>query len=471
MPDMDAVLRLGALEQAAAIASGRLDAEELVEAYLARIRRLDGALSAFVHVDEAGARRAARDKDRFRRGSLPPFHGLPIGIKDLNLAAGMFARFGSRAFERFFAFSDDATVKQLRAAGFVMVGKTATSELGTLPVSEPDIHPPARNPWNGEHTPGGSSGGSAAAVAAGLVPVAQASDGAGSIRIPASFCGLYGLKPSRGRVPNPFGADDRRLIYTMGAVTRTVADGAAMLDVMAGITVGKPHWAPPPPKPFLSMIDEPIPSLKILVVTDTPLAVVAPEVREATLRFARTLERAGHRIVDGAMVDGAVDDFLPVWQHTTAHAPVHDWNLTQPTTRWLAAKGRGHTLAQIHALVESLERRVLAWFDGWDLAILPTVPNPAPKVGAWKGLRPPEVFARAVEIGPFTAPFNVSGQPAASVPAGLSSSGLPIGVQLVGRPNDDALVLAVSRLLERAHPWRDAIAPMWSVPERAWADA
>ncbi|MEO7094275.1 MAG: amidase, partial [Polyangiales bacterium] len=303
----DAILDLSAVEQARRIRIGDLDAEELVELYLARVARLDPALSAFVQVDAEGAIREARRKDRLRgRGDLPPFHGVPIGIKDLNLARGMFARFGSRAFERFIAFSDDETTGQLKLGGFIVLGKTATSELGTLPITEPDIHPPTRNPWNLEHTCGGSSGGSASAVAAGMLPIAQASDGAGSIRIPASFCGLYGLKPSRGRVANPFNLDDRRLIYTMGPIARSVEDAAAMLDVMAGIGVGKPHWAPPPPRSFHALTNEAPPrGLRIKLVLDSPLARTHPEVRAAVIRVAKLLEEQGHRVEEGAMVEGS----------------------------------------------------------------------------------------------------------------------------------------------------------------------
>ena len=462
-PFDDATLDLSAVEQARRIRVGDLDAEELVELYLARIGRLDPTLSAFVQVDAEGARREARRKDRLRgRGDLPPFFGVPIGIKDLNLARGLFARFGSRAFERFVAFTDDETTGQLRRGGFIVLGKTSTSELGTLPITEPDIHPPTRNPWNLERSAGGSSGGSASAVASGMLPIAQASDGAGSIRIPASFCGLYGLKPSRGRVPNPFNLDDRRLIYTMGPIGRSVEDVAAMLDVMAGIGVGKPHWAPLPPRPFQKMMHEtPPPPLRIRLVLDTPLAKTHPEVREATLRAARLLEELGHRVEEGAMVDGSIEEFLPVWQFTAASAPVHDWKLTQPTTQWLAAHGKGLTRQRVDELQQTLEKRVLAWFSGFDLVITPTVPRPPPRIGAWKHLEPEAAFAEAAQLGPFTAPFNVSGQPAASLPVAVSSEGLPIGVQLVGGPHADALVLQISRAIEVAWPWKDRRAPGW----------
>ena len=206
---MDDVLAKPALEQAALIASGSISSEELVVAYLDRIARVDPSVSAFTHVLRRSARADARRKDaalrrrgrRGRRGGrpLPPFYGVPVAIKDLNFARGSFTRMGSRAYRWFYSPFDDKVVAQLRRGGFVLLGKVATSELGALPVTEPDIHLPTRNPWRLDITPGGSSGGSAAAVAARMAPIALGSDGAGSIRIPSSFCHLYGIKPSRGR--------------------------------------------------------------------------------------------------------------------------------------------------------------------------------------------------------------------------------------------------------------------------------
>jgi amidase len=375
-----------------------------------------------------------------------------MGIKDLNLARGMFARFGSRAFERFMAFADDATTAQLRRGGFVILGKTTTSELGTMPVTETDIHPPTRNPWNPEHTSGGSSGGSGAAVAARMLPIAQASDGAGSIRIPASFNGLVGIKPSRGRVRNSFDLDDRRIIYTTGPLARSVEDVAAMLDVMAGIVVGEPHWASPPDRPYArSMHDRPR-GLRVRTTTHSPLAETHPEVVAATKAVAALLASMGHHVEEGKMVEGTVEEFLPIWQFQTASAPVYDWNLAQPVTRWLADSGRRVTQERVDEIQVAMQARILDWFAGADLWVTPTVPAPPPRVGAWKHLPPAEAFARAAELGPFTAPFNVSGQPAISVPVAISSGGLPIGVQIVGPPLRDDLVLQIARAIEEAMP-------------------
>jgi amidase len=421
---------------------------------------MNGRLSAFVDVLRERALAEARSADtrlRRRKDTLPAFVGVPIGIKDLNFARGSFTRFGSRAFERLFALFDDATVGRLRGGGFVVLGKTATSELGSLPVTEPEIHPPTRNPWDLDVTSGGSSGGAGAAVAAGMIPIAHGSDAAGSIRIPASFCNLFGFKPSRGRVENPFGLDDRRLIWTGGPIARTVGDAAAMLDVMAGITVGKPHWAPPPSRPFAELAQETPARLRLCIAVRSTHVATDPDIAAAVERVARLLEKLGHRIeqrrVD--LPEGVIADFLPVWQASAARAPVHDWSLTQPVTRWLGEKGRGVDPRAVERLTDKLQALVLDQFGDADAWITPTVPVAPPRVGAWRGLPPDAVFAEATKLGVFTAPFNLSGQPAASVPAGRSRAGHPIGVQIAGRPLADGLVLAIARQLEREMPWAD----------------
>ncbi|HEY3822210.1 MAG TPA: amidase [Polyangiaceae bacterium] len=447
-----------ALELAAMLRQHRVSSEDLVHACLERIEEANPWLTAFVQVlgDRAlGEARAADARLRKRDADLPPFLGVPLGVKDLNLARGSFARFGSRAFERLFTPFDDAVVAQLRRGGFVIVGKTTTSELGSLPVTEPDIHPPTRNPWDPGVTAGGSSGGAGAAVASGMIPIAQGSDAAGSIRIPAAFCGLFGLKPSRGRIENPFGLDDRVLIWTCGPITRTVDDAAAMLDVMAGVTVGRPHWAPLPARPFGELAREVPRGLTVGLALRSNHVDTDPEIAAAVEGVARTLEKLGHRIVEKRLElpDGVMEEFLPVWQATAASAPVHDWALTQPVTRWLGEKGRTVDAKLVERTTERLMGLVLEQFGDLDAWITPTVAVPPPRVGAWRDMAPPEVFAEASKLGVFTAPFNISGQPAASVPAGRSKRGNPIGAQIAGRPLADGQVLALARQVEAAMPW------------------
>ncbi len=450
---MTELARRPALELAAMLRQRRLSSEDLVLSCLERIDALNPRLTAFVQILADRALAEARSADarlRKRGGDLPPFLGVPLGVKDLNLARGSFTRFGSRAFERLFTPFDDAVVAQLRRGGFVVIGKTTTSELGSLPVTEPEIHPPTRNPWDPDVTAGGSSGGAGAAVASGMIPIAQGSDAAGSIRIPASFCGLFGMKPSRGRVENPFGLDDRVLIWTCGPITRTVDDGAAMLDVMAGITVGQPHWAPRPPRPFGELAREVPRGLRLGLALRSSHVETDPEIAAAVERVARALEKLGHRIVEKPMElpAGVLEEFLPVWQATAASAPVHDWSLTQPVTRWLGEKGRRVDAKLVERTTERLMGLVLEQFGDLDAWITPTVAVPPPRIGAWRDLAPPDVFAEASKLGVFTAPFNISGQPAASLPAGRSKKGHPIGVQIAGRPLADGQVLALARQVE-----------------------
>jgi len=455
---MDDLTFLPALELARRLRARRLSAEDLLLSCLERIDEDNPSITAFVEVLRDRALAEAREcDDRLRRrgGDPPPFLGVPVGVKDLNLARGSFTRFGSRAFERLFTPFDDPVVSRLRQGGFVVVGKTATSELGSLPVTEPDIHAPTRNPWDPGVTPGGSSGGAGAAVASGMIPIAQGSDAGGSIRIPSAFCQLFGIKPSRGRVENPFGLDDRMLIWTCGPMARTVEDAAAMLDVMAGITVGTPHWAPPPARPFAELAREPPPPLRLCVAARSNHVETDPEILEAVDRVARALERRGHHVQDGRLElpDGIVEEFLPVWQATAASAPVHDWSLTQPVTRWLGEQGVRVDAERVARTTERLMKVVLAQFGDFDAWITPTVAVPPPRIGAWRHLSPPDVFEQASKLGVFTAPFNISGQPAASVPAGRSRAGHPIGVQIVGQPYADGLVLALARQIEREMPW------------------
>jgi len=445
-----------ALELARWIREGAVSSAEVVGALLERVRRLDGELSSFVTVFEdalAVARRKDRDRAAGRR--LPPFHGVPIGVKDLNVVRFRATRFGSRAIPRIPFPFDDLDVRVLRRAGFVILGKLATSELGAMPVTEPDIHPPTRNPWNRACTSGGSSGGAGAAIAAGFLPVAQGSDGAGSIRIPSSFCGLVGIKPSRGRLPNLFGLPDRRILYTSGPMARSVDDAAALLDVMAGIDTGRTHWAPPPPRPFAERPSR-SPRLRFRVTVSSRVTETVPEVVAAVRDTAALLARMGHSVEEGSLPDTAIDDFLPLWQELIGGMPLVRWSRAQPVTRWLregavANRRAGLDVAACYDRLLSIFAPAFATADAW---LMPTVAMTAPRVGLVDGLPPREAFLEAARLGAFTALVNLVGLPAVSLPAGLSPEGMPIGVQLVGSMFGEADLLAVARDLEEARPWR-----------------
>ena len=450
-----------AVDLAALIRDGAVSSEEVVAGALERVRRLDGGLSSFVAVDDH-ALGEARRKDRLRRrarGPLPPFHGVPIGIKDLNLVRFRIARFGSRGMPRIPAPCDDLDVRVLRRAGFVILGKLATSELGALPVTEPDLHPPTRNPWDPTRTAGGSSGGSAAAVAAGILPVAHGSDGAGSIRIPACFCGLVGLKPSRGRLPNAFGFPDRTILYTAGPITRTVSDAAALLDVMAGTGTGRTHWAPPPERPFAARPTGGRP-LRVKVVESNGLVATAGEILAAVRRTARTLERLGHAVEVTTLPESTVEEFLPIWAELIGGVPLMNWRRAQATTAWLRERALDQRRRglDVGALRERLVDRYAPLLASADLWLTPTVAVAPPLVGTLAALPPGEAFSAAAACAAHTAIVNVLGRPAISLPAGISGEGLPIGVQLIGGMFREEDLLRVAWDLEEAQPWR-RIAP------------
>jgi len=441
------ILRLSALEQGAMIRSGLLSSEELTELYLRRIAALDGEYSAFVQVLAGEARRTARRADRRKPPPDAPLYGVPVAIKDLNAVRGAFMRMGSRAFSRLLVPADDLVVARLRRAGLIFVGKTATSELGALPVTEPDIHPPTRNPWDARVTAGGSSGGAGAAVAADLVPFAQGSDGGGSVRIPASLCGIVGFKPSRGVVENPFGMRQPDIIWTCGPLARSVDDAAALLDAMTDRASDGAG--------FLERSRMPVRTLRVRYATDVHVVKSTDDARAAVERAAQILAGLGHQVEAQPQLSGAeIDDFLPIWQQAVANVPVADWSMTQPVTRWLREGGRHLDRREVSAKIASISERVLAVFGDADVWLTPTVAVEPTPIGAWSNLSPDEVFRRAAELGAFTAPFNMSGQPAISIPAALSSQGHPIGVQIVGRCGDDVTVLALGRLLEQAFGWR-----------------
>ncbi len=431
----------GPVALARAIRTREISSAEAVGLCLARIERVDPSLHSFVEVYADAARKEAARKDARRTDTsadVPAFHGVPIAIKDLNVVRFRRARFGSQGMPAIWSPVDDRTVGTLRAAGFVILGKTATSELGAMPVTEPSGRPPTRNPWELTRTPGGSSGGSGAAVAAGLVPVAHGSDGGGSLRIPASFCGLVGFKATRGRIPNAFGQDPPNILYTCGALVRTVADAAAMHTAMA-----RPGPSPTPPLP-------PGARPRVRLVLRTPLVTTEPEIEAVVRRVADRLADAGHEIVEDAVPPGDFDTFLPIWQKLVGSVPLVRWDRAQGVTRWLAEAGRAWTGAQIAERQAMLDAQWTAW-AGDDLILTPTVGVPPPLVGAFDHDGGEAAFRAAAVLGAFTAAFNVTGQPAISVPAGLHPTlGVPIGVQLALPRGQDEALLRIAAEVESA---------------------
>ena len=464
---------LTALEQAAAVRRGEVSSVELVEHCAARIAAHDGDVGAFVTLTIDSARAQALDADRARAAGdeLPVLHGVPTAIKDLNPVQGVPMHLGSRVMQAFVPSLNDVTVERLRAAGTISLGKTNTPEFGLPCYTETDIAPPARTPWDLSRSAGGSSGGAGAAVAAGLVPVAQGSDGGGSIRIPASVCGLVGLKPSRGRISNGPLMGDITGLPTNGALTRTVEDAAVMLDVLAGPSPGDPHWAPPPAEPFLVAARQEPGRLRIgrYLQPALPDVEVHPHVVEAWEAASTLLAQLGHDVVDVDPPFGPelLPEFEVLWSVSATSIPVppHREDELRPLTRWLRERGRATSAARFTGALAALQlgtRRAVTATAHCDAVLVPTLAQPPAPVGWFTDAGDPRAeFDRMVAWTPFTAAYNTTGQPAISLPLHVSPDGLPIGVMLVGRPADEATLLRLAAQLEQVRPWRDRHPPLW----------
>jgi Asp-tRNA(Asn)/Glu-tRNA(Gln) amidotransferase A subunit family amidase len=450
-----------ALELAARVRAREVSPVELAELYLERIDRLDPQLNAYVTVDADGALASARTAESAE--SATPFHGVPISIKDLNETAGLRTTYSTKACATNVPQFDAAVVRRIRAAGFVVLGKTNTPEFGTIAMTESELNGDCRNPWDVSRTPGGSSGGAAAATAAGLCPVAHGSDGGGSIRIPSSCCGLFGIKPSRGRVsPAPYGSGSLGL-GTSGPIARTVRDAAALLDAMSGYETGDFFVAPAPEQPFLAEAEIEPGRLRIAWSTTPPLDVpVDPVCSAAVEHAAALLADLGHEVVEATPAWGGDDlllYFTRIWQVGPATAGIEDLSLLEPINRMLAEQARA-TPSPLHAgaimQLQRLTRQVVAFWDDVDILLTPTLALPPVPIG-WTfdetGGDPQLAFDRQTLFTPFTAVVNVTGQPAVSVPLHWSGDGLPIGVQLVGAPFAEATLVRLAAQLEQARPW------------------
>jgi aspartyl-tRNA(Asn)/glutamyl-tRNA(Gln) amidotransferase subunit A len=454
------------IETADAVRRGETSALDVVEACLARIEAGNDALNAFVFLEPDGARARALEIDELvSKGHDPgPLAGVPFGVKDLEDCAGMPTSHGSLLFaERGPVGVDSVHVRRLRAAGAVPLGKTAAPEFGTLHFTKTKAFGVTRNPWDTERTPGGSSGGSAAAVASGMVPFCTASDGGGSTRIPASFSGLFGLKPSQGRIPLPHGTDSQTAV--VGALTTSVADSARHLAVTAGPDDHDRTSLPPAAVDYERAVDElDVSGLRVLWSADLGLAAVDPEVREIAGSAAEALIAAaelrrvdrGVQFTDPVRVwlsSGAFDLWLSI-DHRD------DWPGRADDFTFYVRQGLEQTAERtVQSLAGSKKRRwqfedeVADLFEDIDVLLTPTTAVPAFPAG---GPPPAEIDGRAVDGAmsvPFTMLANLCWNPAGSVPAGLTSDGLPVGLQIVCRRHRDDQVLRLARIFEQARPW------------------
>ncbi len=454
---------LSAVEQARMLREKETSSVELVEHYLERIARIDPSLNAFVTVAGEQALETARARDA--APSEAPFHGVPIAVEDLAATAGIRTTYSSRAYAEYVPDFDTAVVRRIREAGFVIVGKTNTPEFGTVAFTESELNGQTRNPWNVELTPGGSSGGAAVAVAAGLVPIAHATDGGGSIRIPASCCGLFGLKPSRGRVSSaPFGSLEG--LSTAGPMARTVEDAAHFLDVLAGYEPGDPWWAPPPDRPFAQTVSEPPARLRVAVTSTPPTeTTMDPECIRALDAAASLFADLGHDVREATPPWGEADlfhTFIAVWQVGPALHPV-DATLMTPLNRGLVELAHAASAVDYARAVGSLQllaRRIVSFWNDFDIVLTPTLALPPVPIGWQEAVDGAvEQLLRNTEFTPFTAVANLTGQPAMSLPLHWSESGIPIGTHAIGPPAGDALLLSLAAQLEAVRPWAERRPP------------
>lgn len=442
---------------------------ELMQATLARIDAANSKLNAFVAMRGRDALLAdARAAEaRIARREARSLEGVPLGVKDLEDVAGMVTTHGSLPFKDHVAARDSIQVERLEAAGAIVVGKTNAPEFGYTAITKNLVFGTTRNPWNLERTPGGSSGGSSAAIAGGLVPLATASDGGGSVRLPATFTGCVGLKPSFGRIPH--GPDDFWVTVdtaTHGPLTRTVLDAAIHLDAVCGAHPLDPQSLPHPGHSYVEKLREELPRLRIGFSPDLGYAVVQSDVADVVAKAAHVFERLGHSLdlVKGGPPDtgrdwGLVNVFdmaarlghlLPEHESDFGRAFLwglkHGWQMTPEL--WRAAQARR----------EELNRWCAQTFERFDLLLTPTTPYDPPPAG---GPFPKELEGRALpeaSVASFTIPFNLSWHPAATVRAGFSKAGLPVGLQIVGPRHRDDVVLQAALAFERTQP-----APSWPV--------
>ncbi|HWE69251.1 MAG TPA: amidase [Acidimicrobiales bacterium] len=455
-----------ALDTAAAIRAKVVSPLEVLDATLSRIDTSNPELNAVIWRNDTEARAEATALgDRIAAGTddLPPFAGVPIPIKDLTAVEGQPLTYGSFGAPEGMSDHSDLVIDAFRRAGFILTGRTNAPEFGSITVTENLRYGPTRNPWNPDHTSGGSSGGAATAVASGMFSVAHASDGGGSIRIPSSCCGLVGLKPSRGRVPSLIPAWQG--LTTDGAVCLTVADAAALLDVMSVPDRGAWWTTPAPTAPFASQPGKDPGRLRVAMNTVSALGLpVSDEAVAAVEATGKLLEQAGHQ-VDHLHADvfsaDSLAPFLYVVSAGLAENPGIDWERVEPHTRAGHAAAQGvdsFTFTEALAELRRLSRQIVArWGDEFDLLVTPTMAIEPPPVGVLAAVHetpempPLEVMSMAA----FTAAFNITGQPAISLPLHTAASGLPVGVQLVAGPWEDGRLLRVAAQLEAAAPWSD----------------
>ena len=460
-----------ATELSRAIRERRVSSAEVTELFLQRIERLDSQLNSYLALRPEQALADARLADEIVARGLAagPLHGVPISIKDLEMTKDLPTTMGSAVFRDRTPEIDSIVVERVKAAGAIILGKTNTPEFGQSGTTENRVSDPCRNPWNTARTPGGSSGGAGAALAAGLCTIATGSDGGGSIRIPSAFSGVFGIKPTQHRVPRygGYGRPAANHFSQSGPMSRTVADTALLLQVLAGPDSRDPNSIKEAPPDFSAGLDGGVEGMRIAWTPDYGYAAVDPEVAEITARAARVFEELGATVEDAPLsLEDPFDAFFDVFATATFTSYGHLMEerreeFSEPGLYSLdhGARVDGARLSRAIHRVDVLGRQMEDFFDTYDLLLSPTMPTPAFEIGR----KPSVIGGREVDpmwgFIPFTFPINMTGQTASSVPCGFSSDGLPIGLHIIGPRRAEARVLRASAAFERARPWADKRPP------------
>jgi amidase len=443
------------------IRKGQLRLREVAEFFLARIERLNPILGAYMTIT---AERALADATRIEgergRGRDLPLYGIPFSLKDLTPTKEFRTTLGSKNYADSIPVDDAVIATRLRDAGGILLGKTATPEFGGRPTTEGGLCGIARNPWNLDYNAGGSSGGAAAQIAAGLGPLAEGSDGGGSIRGPASNCGVVGIKPSRGRLTYaPHRGEAWGGFATRGPIARSVRDAALMLDVLAGPVVGDPYWAAPPARPFADAPSTAARSLRLAAIAETKLGRVDPDVAASFESACAAMRELGHRVEPVALDPGAMllDCARSLICVGIAAIPIADLEAVDPVVREMYQRGKKLSAAEyvnLVAVMHNTARAIVQALDPYDALLTPTMTMPPMRNGTFPS-SPARYLDELWTWIAFEYPANATGQPAITLPAGFSRHGLPIGFQIIGRPAGEFDLIALAAQYEAARPWRD----------------
>ena len=456
---------------AVAIREKRLSPVEVIDTILTRIERLNPKLNAYCTLLVEDARKQAKEAEKAvaRGENLGVLHGVPVSIKDLVFTKGVRTTFGSRIYESFIPDKDNVVVERLKAAGAIVMGKTNTPEFGFMGVTDNLLFGPTRNPWNLERHAGGSSGGAAAAVVSGMGPLAVGTDGGGSIRIPSSFCGAFGLKPSYGRVPRGPSLPDWQTLSHTGPITRTVADAALMMEVIAGRDDRDIYSLPETKIEYLALLGRDLKGLRVGWSPDLGYALVDPQVLAITTSTLCVFESLGADVEDtGLELENQGPVFSVIWAVTIASEvadKLEEWR-GEINPQLVRTVERGMNIRAIDYAYAAQARKefwakIQPLFEKYDVLLTPTLSVPAFDINSYQVTEIAGVKGEpALDWTPFTYPFNFTGQPAASVPCGWTEDGLPVGLQIVGGRFADATVLKVAAAFEKAAPWADKYPPL-----------